>query len=102
MVGVRPGTCHVRWASLSEAPFPSASAVRLGRDVTEDEVGEVRSREGGIGRTERSPAWVGSVSGSLVGSSGLGARTGQVEPAGRLDGTRVVEREGITREAVDE
>ena len=42
-----------------------------------------------IARTVHSPARAGSVSGSVVGSRGSGARTGSVEPAS------VVKRKGI-------
>jgi hypothetical protein len=55
-----------------------------------------------IACTVCSPARAGSVSGSAVGPSGPGARTGSVSPRVVLDSEGVVEREGIPREAVGE
>ena len=43
-----------------------------------------------IARTVRSPARAGSVSGSVVGSSGPGARTDLVEPVGGFWSARVL------------
>jgi len=115
--GVRTWARTVRNASrgLGSTLWPErASAARLGRHRRGSRRGfvvrrkERAARSAGqpafsIARTVRSPARAGSVSGSVVGSNGPGARTGSVEPAGGFWTTRV--REGwyaVPREAVGE